>query len=78
MSAPYEDRGDADSIRAVPAAREHVHTLTKEKKGGTLIDDDNKSGEATLHPAAGDAYIDAEKAQDVYQPKIVVDGESES
>lgn len=36
---------------------------------------DSKEGEATLHAAGGEGYIDAEKAQDVKTPRLVVDGE---
>lgn len=75
MSVPYDtSRGeDIEAASTAPSGSGSGHT---EKKYG--VDGyDNKEGEATLHAAGGEAYIDAEKAQDVRTPKFVVDGEGE-
>jgi hypothetical protein len=73
---PYTSHG-RDDIEAASTAASGSGSSHPEKKFG-IEGYDNKEGEATLHAAGGEGYIDAEKAEDVSTPRLVVDGEGAS
>ena len=77
---PYGQPHRGDSIEAdISTTASGSGSGHAEKKYGEhALGVDSKEGEATLHAAGGEGYIDAEKAEDVSTPRLVVDGESES
>lgn len=76
---PYrKSESGAESIEAASTTASGSGVTGHGEKKYGVEGYDSKEGEATLHAAGGEGYIDAEKAQDVKTPRLVVDGEGQS